>query len=194
MFRSSGRHFKPPIKLPTMLRLYDHPLSPYAQKVKIALREKGLPFETPMPVSVLFETRSRQDALVDRAKSPMTLLRVRCHFYVFLRAERAGFVTASEARGLGPQRRLFQPRNFSSGQLRSSPILSFASNEKIVTSLIVFCRSMLSGLEIYRTFPDFMVSTLAVINLHFSFFRKASELAEPAANSPMPTHGQRYPR
>ncbi|MBL8555242.1 MAG: glutathione S-transferase family protein [Phenylobacterium sp.] len=31
------------------ITLYDHPLSPYAQKVKIALREKGLPFETPMP-------------------------------------------------------------------------------------------------------------------------------------------------
>lgn len=32
-----------------MIVLYDHPLSPYAQKVKIALREKGLPFEASMP-------------------------------------------------------------------------------------------------------------------------------------------------
>ena len=32
-----------------MLRLYDHPLSPYAQKVKIALREKGVAFETVLP-------------------------------------------------------------------------------------------------------------------------------------------------
>lgn len=32
-----------------MLTLYDHPLSPYAQKVKIALREKGQPFETVAP-------------------------------------------------------------------------------------------------------------------------------------------------
>lgn len=32
-----------------MLKLYDHPLSPYAQKVKIALREKGVPFETILP-------------------------------------------------------------------------------------------------------------------------------------------------
>lgn len=32
-----------------MITLYDHPLSPYAQKVKIALREKGLDFEAPMP-------------------------------------------------------------------------------------------------------------------------------------------------
>lgn len=33
----------------TTLRLWDHPLSPYAQKVKIALREKGVPFETQVP-------------------------------------------------------------------------------------------------------------------------------------------------
>jgi len=32
-----------------MIRLYDHPLSPYAQKVKISLREKGLEFKTEMP-------------------------------------------------------------------------------------------------------------------------------------------------
>ena len=32
-----------------MITLYDHPLSPYAQKVKIALAEKGLAFETPQP-------------------------------------------------------------------------------------------------------------------------------------------------
>jgi glutathione S-transferase/RNA polymerase-associated protein len=32
-----------------MLTLYEHPLSPYAQKVKLALIEKGLPFETQMP-------------------------------------------------------------------------------------------------------------------------------------------------
>ncbi len=29
--------------------LYDHPLSPYAQKVKIALREKGVEFGAPLP-------------------------------------------------------------------------------------------------------------------------------------------------
>lgn len=29
--------------------VYDHPLSPYSQKVKIALLEKGIPFEAPMP-------------------------------------------------------------------------------------------------------------------------------------------------
>lgn len=35
-----------------MLRLYDHPLSPYAQKVKIALREKGQAFEAIMPQGI----------------------------------------------------------------------------------------------------------------------------------------------
>lgn len=33
----------------TSLTLYEHPLSPYAQKVKIALREKGLEFEAKTP-------------------------------------------------------------------------------------------------------------------------------------------------
>ena len=32
-----------------MILLYDHPLSPYGQKVKIALREKGVAFETVSP-------------------------------------------------------------------------------------------------------------------------------------------------
>jgi len=32
-----------------MITLYEHPLSPYAQKVKIALREKGLDFELALP-------------------------------------------------------------------------------------------------------------------------------------------------
>jgi glutathione S-transferase len=32
-----------------MIILYEHPLSPYAQKVKIALREKGVAFEAAMP-------------------------------------------------------------------------------------------------------------------------------------------------
>ena len=35
-----------------MLRLYDHPFSPYAQKVKIALREKGQPFEASLPQGI----------------------------------------------------------------------------------------------------------------------------------------------
>ena len=32
-----------------MIRVYEHPLSPYAQKVKIALYEKGIAFETTVP-------------------------------------------------------------------------------------------------------------------------------------------------
>ena len=32
-----------------MVLLYEHPLSPYAQKVKIALAEKGIPFEARLP-------------------------------------------------------------------------------------------------------------------------------------------------
>src|SRR5512140_210536 len=32
-----------------MITLYDHPLSPYGQKVKIAMREKGVAFETVSP-------------------------------------------------------------------------------------------------------------------------------------------------
>lgn len=32
--------------------VHDHPLSPYAQKVKIALREKGVPFEARLPEAI----------------------------------------------------------------------------------------------------------------------------------------------
>ena len=32
-----------------MVVLYEHPLSPYAQKVKIALGEKGISFESRLP-------------------------------------------------------------------------------------------------------------------------------------------------
>ena len=35
-----------------MLKLYDHPLSPYAQKVKISLLEKGISFEAPLPTGI----------------------------------------------------------------------------------------------------------------------------------------------
>ena len=35
-----------------MTRLYEHPLSPYAQKVKIALREKGVAFEAVLPTGI----------------------------------------------------------------------------------------------------------------------------------------------
>tara|TARA_R110000824_G_scaffold118960_2_gene271450 strand:+ start:69850 stop:70635 length:786 start_codon:yes stop_codon:yes gene_type:complete len=35
-----------------MVTLYEHPLSPYAQKIKIALREKSLPFEVKTPDAI----------------------------------------------------------------------------------------------------------------------------------------------
>lgn len=35
-----------------MLTIYDHPLSPYAQKVKISLLEKGVAFEAPLPSGI----------------------------------------------------------------------------------------------------------------------------------------------
>lgn len=35
-----------------MLTVYDHPLSPYAQKVKISLLEKGIAFEAPLPTGI----------------------------------------------------------------------------------------------------------------------------------------------
>jgi glutathione S-transferase/RNA polymerase-associated protein len=34
------------------ITVYDHPLSPYGQKVKIALLEKGVPFEAPLPEAI----------------------------------------------------------------------------------------------------------------------------------------------
>lgn len=36
----------------TELIVYEHPLSPYAQKVKISLREKGVPFTTRLPEGI----------------------------------------------------------------------------------------------------------------------------------------------
>lgn len=35
-----------------MIKIYDHPLSPYAQKVKISLIEKEVPFETQLPTDL----------------------------------------------------------------------------------------------------------------------------------------------
>ena len=35
-----------------MLVLFEHPLSPYVQKCKIALREKNVPFEAKLPAGV----------------------------------------------------------------------------------------------------------------------------------------------
>src|SRR4030095_16642089 len=58
-----------------MITLYEHPLSPYAQKCKIAMREKGLAFETLLPAGmgpggapaefVALSPRAEVPALVD---------------------------------------------------------------------------------------------------------------------------------
>ncbi len=37
---------------PRPVTVYDHPLSPYGQKVKIALMEKGVAFEAPLPGNI----------------------------------------------------------------------------------------------------------------------------------------------
>lgn len=57
-----------------MLLLYEHPLSSYAQKVKIALREKGLPFVAELPET--FGTGSSDGALAaanPRAEVPVLI-------------------------------------------------------------------------------------------------------------------------
>src|SRR5580698_367636 len=43
-------HSDPPHqKAAPMITLYDHPLAPYAQKVRIALREKGVAYQVALP-------------------------------------------------------------------------------------------------------------------------------------------------
>lgn len=54
------------METPVSLLLYEHPLSSYVQKVKIALREKGIAFTAKMPDS--FGTGSREGAFI--AASP----------------------------------------------------------------------------------------------------------------------------
>src|SRR5260370_42177541 len=39
----------PPSGAPGVITLHDHPLPPYAQKVRISLREKRVPFEAALP-------------------------------------------------------------------------------------------------------------------------------------------------
>ncbi|MEO8299127.1 MAG: glutathione S-transferase family protein [Burkholderiales bacterium] len=54
--------------------LYEHPLSPYAQKVRIALREKGLPFEARQPPGMgAGQDRSGLAALTPRIELPVLL-------------------------------------------------------------------------------------------------------------------------
>jgi len=44
------------------VRVYDHPLSPYGQKVKMALLEKNVPFEAPLPLNIGSGERSGEFA------------------------------------------------------------------------------------------------------------------------------------
>lgn len=56
-----------------MLILYEHPLSPYAQKVKIVLREKNLPVETRMPENIGSGVAGMIDRLNPRAEVPVLI-------------------------------------------------------------------------------------------------------------------------
>jgi glutathione S-transferase len=50
--------------------VYEHPFSPYAQKVKIALREKGLPFEARVPEGMGSGASATLDRLNPRGEVP----------------------------------------------------------------------------------------------------------------------------
>ena len=56
-----------------MVILHEHPLSPYAQKVKIALFEKGIPFETQLPDIVGGSNLAEFGALNPRLEVPTLL-------------------------------------------------------------------------------------------------------------------------
>jgi glutathione S-transferase len=43
-----------------MIKLYEHPFSPYVQKVKIAMYEKNIPFEAEIPNASKTNGRSRR--------------------------------------------------------------------------------------------------------------------------------------
>ncbi|MEM1250626.1 MAG: glutathione S-transferase family protein [Acidobacteriota bacterium] len=54
----------------TTLLLWEHPLSPYAQKVKIALRLKGIPFEARIPTGIGADEVDRLAAANPRSEVP----------------------------------------------------------------------------------------------------------------------------
>ncbi len=57
-----------------MLSVYEHPLSPYAQKVKISLREKGIPFELKYPEGIGAGTSGGEFASANpRAEVPVLI-------------------------------------------------------------------------------------------------------------------------
>ena len=74
-----------------MLTLYDHPLSPYAQKVKIALREKGLKFDVETPQALgsgnsagPFAAASPRECVIERSIAPACIRSAKA----FVRPER----------------------------------------------------------------------------------------------------------
>lgn len=58
---------------PTLLKLIDHPVSPYAQKIRILLREKGLPFECVTPSFAEGGERMRPGDFNPRSEIPVLL-------------------------------------------------------------------------------------------------------------------------
>ena len=86
--------------------LWDHPLSPYAQKVKIALREKGVPFDTAVPGGIGVGGAAG-DFLAANPRAEVPALRA-------ARSPRAGFASSSRRPGLAPSSRR-GARSFRSG-------------------------------------------------------------------------------
>ena len=56
-----------------MMLLYEHPLSSYAQKVKIALREKGVPFTAQIPEDLGSGRRGAFAAMNPRMEIPVLI-------------------------------------------------------------------------------------------------------------------------
>ncbi|MGE3142990.1 MAG: glutathione S-transferase family protein [Hyphomonadaceae bacterium] len=53
--------------------IYEHPLSPYAQKVRIALREKGVPFECRLPRALGAGVANGLEELTPRFETPVLI-------------------------------------------------------------------------------------------------------------------------
>ena len=66
------------IGAPMLLKLIDHPVSPYAQKIRILLREKGLPFECVTPSFAEGGERMRPGR-VGKQKSITIRMKLRLH-------------------------------------------------------------------------------------------------------------------
>ena len=60
----------------TPLLLYEHPLSPFAQKVKITLLEKDVPFEARLPAGIGSGARAEEDFLAENPRLEVPFLLV----------------------------------------------------------------------------------------------------------------------